>query len=96
MAALRQRSFLYYCCSRVCSGTGSAALTAAILWQVWSLYHNTLYLGMIGLVRFLPALLLSLPAGAFADSFDRRRVIVLHLLAERGGGNAGQQDDLQN
>jgi MFS family permease len=39
-------------------------------------------LGMAGLFQFLPAFLLGLPGGAVADRVDRRRLMVLALLAD--------------
>jgi MFS family permease len=50
----------------------------------WDLYERTgsaLALGTIGLVQFLPVILLFLPAGHLADVFDRRWVVVLSFAA---------------
>jgi len=50
----------------------------------WDLYERTgsaLALGWIGLLQFLPVILLFLPAGQIADRFDRRWVVALSLLA---------------
>ena len=50
----------------------------------WDLYERTgsaLALGWMGLLQFLPVILLFLPAGQIADRFDRRRVIAISLLA---------------
>jgi len=50
---------------------------AVIAWQVYEISGSTLQLGMIGLVRFVPALGVSLIGGAAADVYDRRRIILL-------------------
>jgi MFS family permease len=50
---------------------------AAIAWQVFQISGSTIQLGLIGLARFAPQLLLTLVAGAVADSYDRRKVILL-------------------
>ena len=50
--------------------------TVAVGWQVYEVTHNPLDLGLIGLSQFLPFVLLILPAGHFADSHDRRRILV--------------------
>jgi len=44
------------------------------MWQVFDLSGSAFHLGLIGLVRFVPHISMSLLAGAFADSFDRRRI----------------------
>ena len=49
----------------------------------WDLYERTgsaLALGWMGLLQFLPVILLFLPAGQIADRFDRRWVIAISLL----------------
>ncbi len=51
-------------------------LSAAVFWQVYDITGSKWQLGLVGLVRFVPSLLLSLPAGAVADSVDRRKLVV--------------------
>jgi MFS family permease len=43
---------------------------------VYEISGSALQLGLLGLMRFLPALGISLPAGAVADSYDRRRIVM--------------------
>ena len=50
---------------------------AAIAWQVFQISGSTLQLGLIGLTRFLPQLLLTPIVGAVADTYDRRKIILL-------------------
>ncbi len=57
----------------------------AVSWQIFQLRHNPLDLGLVGLVLFLPQLLLALPAGVLADRADRRAVIVISSLLEALG-----------
>ncbi len=45
-------------------------------WQVFALRHRAFDLGLVGLVWFLPQLLLALPAGVLADRFDRRVICI--------------------
>lgn len=54
---------------------------AAIAWQVYEISGSTLQLGLIGLVRFVPALGVSLLGGAAADVYDRRTIIQLAQIA---------------
>jgi MFS family permease len=77
---LLSRNLLSYLGSRVCSGTAMTMLRAAIAWHVFALTHSAFHLGLIGLVQFLPALGLTLLGGVVADSFERRRVIMLAQL----------------
>jgi len=51
-------------------------LRAAIAWHVFDLSHSAFHLGLIGLVQFIPALTLALLAGAVADSYDRRTIML--------------------
>ncbi len=51
-------------------------LNAAVFWQVYDISESKWQLGVIGLVRFVPSLGLSLVAGAVADSFDRRKLAI--------------------
>jgi len=50
--------------------------SVAVGWQVFQITHRPLDLGYVGLVQFLPGILLSLPAGHAADRFDRRVVLL--------------------
>jgi len=81
LAALRQPSFIAFSGSRLLSGAAQTMVQAAVAWQVFAISGSALSLGLIGLARFLPALGLSLVGGAVADSYDRRRVLMLAQLA---------------
>src|SRR5436309_7353386 len=51
-------------------------LQAIIAWQVYALTGSALDLGLVGLVRFVPALALSLISGAVVDTYDRQRILL--------------------
>ena len=57
-------------------------MSVAVAWQVYDLTGNPLYLGLIGLVQFLPALLLVLFTGLAADRFSRRGIMVVAFCVE--------------
>jgi MFS family permease len=79
------REFIAYFIARQ---TGLLAFTiedVAIGWQIFQLRHQPLDLGLVGLVLFLPQLLLALPAGVLADRADRRAIIIWSTLAEAAG-----------
>ncbi|MFI5366357.1 MAG: MFS transporter [Candidatus Binatia bacterium] len=69
-------NFRFYLFSRFCAGTAMTMLRAAIAWHVFDLSHSAFHLGLIGLVQFIPALTLALFAGAVADSYDRRTIML--------------------
>lgn len=83
-AVLREREFRLYFGSRFLSGTGQSLLRAAFGWHVYALTGSEFQLGVLGVVQFVPALALSLVAGAFADAYDRRRIIEVAQLATLG------------
>lgn len=49
----------------------------AMLWHISTLTERPLALGLIGAVRLIPIAGLSLIAGAIADSFDRRKILLI-------------------
>ncbi len=53
----------------------------AVGWQIYALTQDPLDLGLVGLVQFLPVVLLVLVTGQVADRFDRRRVVFVARLA---------------
>lgn len=76
LAAFRAPSFGFFAASRASWGVGMTLLQATLAWQVYALSGSELQLGVLGLVRFLPAIPASLLAGAVADVYDRRLVAV--------------------
>jgi MFS family permease len=57
-------------------------LSVAAGWQIYDLTHRAFDLGLIGLVQFVPSLLLVLPAGHVADHYDRRRIVRVCVIVE--------------
>jgi MFS family permease len=76
-AVFREAPFRWFATSRLFSGTAMTLFGSAIAWHAYDLSHSPAQLGLLGLIRFVPSMALSLPAGAVADSFDRRRLIQL-------------------
>jgi len=77
LAALRQPRFVLYTFSRIFSTIGNAALQAILLWHVYELTDSPVSLGILGLVRFVPSLGLSMVGGVFADTYNRRTIITI-------------------
>ena len=50
-------------------------IDSLLVWQMWKITGETLYVGYIGLAQFIPFVLILLPAGQIADRLDRRLII---------------------
>src|SRR6266550_7200278 len=57
-------------------------LLVALAWQMYDLTASAWDLGMVGLMQFLPAFLLTLPAGQLVDRMDRRGVLAAGLILQ--------------
>jgi len=69
------RSFTQLYILRLGSNTSNQMLAVVAAYQVYELTDSALHLGMIGLVQFLPPLILMLLAGQVADRFNRRLIL---------------------
>ena len=76
LALLRNADFTRYVAARFLGSLAVQMQTVAVGWQVYEVTRSPLDLGLIGLSQFLPFVLLILPAGHFADTRDRRRILV--------------------
>src|SRR5215475_6639798 len=77
--ALRYRNFRLLWLGQLISFSGSMMQNAAILWHVSLLVPDDkkgLALGMVGLIRVIPIVGLSLVSGVVADAVDRRRLML--------------------
>jgi MFS family permease len=74
---LRQRSFVLYWGGRTSTTVAYAMQTVAVGWQIYDLTGSALDLGLVGLVQFVPILLMSLVVGQVADHFDRRVIVCI-------------------
>lgn len=75
-AAFQHRDFRLYQAARFASTLGVQIQGVAVGWQVYLITGRPIDLGYVGLVQFLPALLLILATGHVADRFDRRNVLI--------------------
>lgn len=76
LAVLREPNFSLYIVSRFFTGAALTLMRATIAWHIFDLTGSAFHLGLVGVAQFVPTLLLSLPAGAVADSYDRRGIIM--------------------
>jgi MFS family permease len=72
---LQHRAFVQFWIARVSTTVAMQIMGVAVGWQIYELTNSALDLGLVGLFQFLPALLLLLVAGHFADRYDRRKII---------------------
>jgi MFS family permease len=73
----RRRNYLTLWGGKLVSATGSQMTQIAFPLLVLALTQSAAIAGLAGALRMLPYLLLSLPAGALVDRWDRRRVMIL-------------------
>ncbi len=78
----RHRPFLLYFSGRLFSNFSRQIVAVAVGWQVYALTNSAFHLGMVGLVQFLPALLLTFHGGHVADRHERKRIVQLCQWAE--------------
>jgi MFS family permease len=57
-------------------------ISVAVGWQVYDITRDPLDLGFVGLVQFLPSLVLVLVTGSVADHFERRAIMAICLAGE--------------
>jgi MFS family permease len=79
--ALKSRPFLLYWIGHLISVAGSQMQLWALYWHLRTLTDQPMVISGIGLVRFLPVVLLSLVAGVAADRFDRRKMAIITQFA---------------
>jgi len=80
-AALRSRDYSCLLAGNILASVGSEMLSVAIGWELWLRTGSAANLGLVGLVEFLPVLLLALPAGHAADRYNRK----VQLVASQAG-----------
>ncbi len=74
-SVFREPSYVRFWFARICSTVAFQVSAVAVGWQIYELTHSTFALGMVGLVQFLPMLLLTLVVGHVADRFSRKTII---------------------
>lgn len=82
VALSRHPPLLLYIASRTLSEFSYQVATVAVGWQIYALTGSAFYLGLAGLVQFIPSALLVFVAGHAADRYDRRRIVQLCELTQ--------------
>lgn len=76
-ALRRHPDFLAFRAASASSSFGFQMLSVAVGWQVYAITGRAFDLGLVGLVQFVPSLLLALPAGHVVDRHERRRIVLV-------------------
>ncbi|MBI1204274.1 MAG: MFS transporter [Rhodopseudomonas sp.] len=72
---LQQRPFVLFWLARLFATMGYQMLALLIGWKIYELTGSALDLGMVGLIQFVPAVILTLLIGHTADRYDRRLIV---------------------
>jgi MFS family permease len=75
-ALTRQRPFVLFWFSRLAVTVAYHMLIVAIGWTIYDLTSSALDLGLVGLIQFVPNVILTLLVGHAADRYDRRYIVI--------------------
>ena len=73
---LRRRDFRLLYAAQAVSFLGTMVTYVALPWQMYTLTHSSLAVGVLGVVELVPLLLTAFVGGALADWMDRRRLVI--------------------
>ena len=79
---LAQRQFVRFWLARVAGTMANQMLMVAVSWQIYDITSSAWDLGLVGLFQFIPALLMTLPAGHVADRLHRGRIFAACMLTQ--------------
>jgi MFS family permease len=78
----REPSYARFWLARICSTVSFQMTGVAVGWQMYALTRSTFALGLVGLVQFMPMLLLVLVVGHVADRFSRKTILSICQMVE--------------
>jgi MFS family permease len=79
-SVLRNADFTRYLIGRFVASLGQQMLVVAIDWELYRRTHSALSLAFVGLSLMVPMILFTVPAGHFADTFNRKKIILAATL----------------
>lgn len=80
--AFAYRAYVHYWIARVLATFAVQVVAVAVGWKVYDITRDPLALGIVGLLQFLPSLLLVLITGSVADRFSRRAIMAICFSVE--------------
>jgi MFS family permease len=72
---MHQRPFVLFWLARLSATMGYHMMALTIGWQIYALTNSAYDLGLVGLIQFIPAVVLTLAIGHAADRYDRRLIV---------------------
>jgi MFS family permease len=72
----RNRDFSVFWTGSFLSSMGTQFTTVAMAWQIYELTNSPMQIGLLGLARAVPQILLLLLGGLLADAVDRRKLMM--------------------
>ncbi len=75
-SVLRKPNFLRFWLSQMAASLATQMLLIGLSWQVYLITESAMALGLVGLARYIPQLLLTVHAGHLADRYDRYKVML--------------------
>ena len=82
---LRHGPLTRFWLARVATSVAFQMQAVAVGWQLYDLTSNPVDLGLVGLIQFIPVLLLILVTGQIVDRHDRGMVLALAQAVEVAG-----------
>ena len=77
-----QRPFIRFWLARLAGVSANQMLMVAVAWHMYDITSSAWDLGLVGLFQFVPALLMTLPAGHAADRLHRGRIFAACMLIQ--------------
>src|SRR5215471_6696609 len=77
LSPLRHRDFRLFWIGLILSSVGSQFTQVAMAWQIYELTNSPLQIGLIGLVRAVPQMVVLLFGGLLADAMNRRKLMMV-------------------
>lgn len=79
LAPLREPAFFRIWSASILTNFGQLILGVGVAWEMTRLTSTPSMVALVQTAMMLPLMLVALPAGAFADTFDRKKVAMLGL-----------------
>ena len=77
LSPLRHRDFRLFWVGLTLSSVGSQFTQVAMAWQIYEITNSPLQIGLIGLVRAVPQMIILLFGGLLADAMNRRKLMMV-------------------
>ena len=79
---LAQKPFMRFWLARVLGILANQMLSVALAWHMYEITGSAWDLGLVGLFQFVPALILTLPAGHIVDKLNKAHIYAVCMLVQ--------------